>query len=110
MSLGTEASALVPKTTSTLGTCSRSLSPSRCAMQPPTATTRLPEGGTGALTMADAWPYRRVSAFSRTQQVMKTTTSASSGVATSRSPHSSSRPETRSESCMFIWQPKVLMK
>ena len=53
---GRLASALVPKTTSAQGMCSRMRSPSRWAMQPPMATTRRPEGGSGALTMAEAWP------------------------------------------------------
>ena len=53
---GRLASALVPKTTSAQAMWSRMRSPSRWAMQPPMATTRRPEGGVGAETMAEAWP------------------------------------------------------
>ncbi len=49
-----------------------------------------------------------MSGFSRIVQVLKTTTSASSGEAASPSPSSSSRPLIRSESWAFIWQPKVV--
>ena len=49
-----------------------------------------------------------VSGFSRIVHVLKTTTSASSGVDASPSPSSSSMPLMRSESCAFIWQPNVV--
>ena len=52
-------------------------------------------------------PYRRLSAFSRMQQVFKTTTSASSSPDATSMPSASSRPAMRSESCSFIWHPKV---
>ncbi len=49
-----------------------------------------------------------VSGFSRIVQVLKTSTSASSWLAASPRPSSSSMPLMRSESCAFIWQPKVV--
>src|SRR5262245_36792460 len=52
-------------------------------------------------------PYNLLSAFSRMQQVLSTTTSASSTLAAGRNPSASSRPAIRSESCSFIWHPKV---
>ena len=55
-SSGRLASAEVPKTTSAAGMFLRIFSPSRCAMQPPMATILRPQGGLGALTMAEAWP------------------------------------------------------
>jgi hypothetical protein len=50
-------------------------------------------------------PYSLLSAFSRTAQVLNTTTSASVSSAALRYPAASSNPDSRSESCTFIWQP-----
>src|SRR4249920_2333920 len=44
------------------------------------------------------------------QQVFSTTTSASSSDAAATSPSASSRPPMRSESCSFIWHPKVRIR
>ncbi len=95
----------VPKTTSTQGALRTIVSRSFCARQPPTA---ICMPGRAAFFGA-SWPrlpYRRLSAFSRTAQVLKTTTSAPSapsGAATY--PAASSSPESRSESWTFIWHP-----
>ncbi len=65
----------VPKTTSTQGALATMVSRSFCAMQPPTA---ICMPGCPAFTGA-RWPrlpYSRLSAFSRTAQVLNTTTSA----------------------------------
>src|SRR5215211_9254453 len=51
-----------------------------------------------------------VSGFPRIVQVLNTSTSASSRERASPSPRSSSKPLIRSESCAFIWQPKVVTK
>ena len=64
----------------------------------------------GTFLSEATWPYRRVSAASRTQQVMNATTSASSIVSTGRAPRPSSMPAMRSESCLFIWHPNVRMQ
>jgi hypothetical protein len=53
------------------------------------------------------FPYSLLSAFSRMQQVLSTTTSASSTLAAGCSPSASNSPAIRSESCSFIWHPKV---
>jgi hypothetical protein len=50
-------------------------------------------------------PYSLLSAFSRMQQVLSTTTSASSSESARTMPSASSRPAMRSESCSFIWHP-----
>src|SRR5256885_2164564 len=44
------------------------------------------------------------------QQVLRTTTSASSRPAARSIPSDSSRPAMRSESCSFIWHPKVRIR
>ncbi len=54
-------------------------------------------------------PYSLSSAFSRIQHVLSTTTSAAATSSTASSPSASSRPAIRSESCTFIWHPKVRM-
>jgi hypothetical protein len=51
---------------------------------------------------------KRWSGFSRTVQVLKTITSASSWALASPMPSDSSMPLIRSESWAFIWQPKVV--
>ena len=48
-----------------------------------------------------------LSAFSRMQHVFSTTTSASESSSTAIMPSLCRRPEMRSESCSFIWHPKV---
>ena len=88
------------------------VSRSFCAMQPPTAIWR-----SGLRCFAGrSWPrlpYSLLSAFSRTAQVLKTTTSATSGrspagtLARSTYPAVSRSPARRSESCTFIWHPWV---
>src|SRR5687767_5127954 len=51
-----------------------------------------------------------MSAFSRMQHVLSTTTSADSASVVASMPSDSSIPAMRSESCTFIWQPKVRTK
>ena len=50
-------------------------------------------------------PYSLLSAFSRMQQVLSTTTSAASSDAAGTIPSAVSSPAMRSESCSFIWHP-----
>ena len=54
-------------------------------------------------------PRALFSAFSRTQQVLYSTRSASSRVGAARMPIFSSMPAMVSESRAFIWQPRVTM-
>src|SRR6185436_11260965 len=54
------------------------------------------------------WPARRLSAFSRIEQVLKRIRSASPRSPASLYPSDSSMPFIRSESCSFIWHPKVV--
>ena len=54
------------------------------------------------------WDTKRSSAFSRIEHVLKRIRSASSRSGTSEYPSDSSMPFMRSESCSFIWQPKVV--
>ena len=75
-----------------------------CARHPPTA---ICMSGLACLR-GTRWlrlPYSLLSAFSRTAQVLNTTTSASTPSAARWYPAASSRPTSRSESCTFIWQP-----
>src|SRR3954451_17306424 len=51
---------------------------------------------------------KRESAASRIEQVLKRMRSASARAAASRYPSDSSMPFIRSESCSFIWHPKVV--
>ena len=51
---------------------------------------------------------KRLSADSRIEQVLKRIRSASSRLAASSYPSDSSIPCMRSESCTFIWHPKVV--
>lgn len=96
----------VPKTTSTQGAFFTMVSRSFCARQPPTAIC-MPGREAFLGARRPRLPYSRLSAFSRTAHVLKTTTSASpsdpSGARTY--PASSSRPDNRSESWTFIWHP-----
>src|SRR5690606_3832460 len=48
-----------------------------------------------------------LSAFSRMQHVLSTTTSASSTSSVATMPSATNWPAIRSESCSFIWHPKV---
>ncbi len=95
-----------PTTRSTCRMRARSLSPSCCAMQPATAMTR-----SGLLLLRGASLPTSLrsfcSAFSRTLHVLKTMRSASAGVSTATPPAPRRTPAIRSESCTFIWQPKV---
>src|SRR3982751_5002314 len=52
-------------------------------------------------------PYSLLSAFSRMQQVLSTITSASPSPSAASIPSASNSPAIRSESCSFIWHPKV---
>src|SRR5207253_505894 len=52
----------------------------------------------------------RLSAFSRTAHVLSTTTSAAAASVVGANPSCSSRPAIRSESCSFIWHPKVRIR
>ena len=99
----------VPSTTSTYGARSVTVSRSFWARQP--ATTICMPGWRSFTDLR--WPrvpYSLLSAFSRMQHVLRTTTSASSAVPVSTSPSACSRPAMRSESCSFIWHPKVRRK
>ncbi|CNK28404.1 Uncharacterised protein [Mycobacterium tuberculosis] len=94
----------MPKTTSTHGALRSNASRSFWARQPPTA---ICMSGLPRLRGA-RWlrlPYSLLSAFSRTAQVLKTTTSASAPSAARWYPAASSSPASRSESWTFIWQP-----
>ena len=117
-SAGSTSMLWVPKTASTHGALATMPSRICWARHPPTAIC-IP--GRSRLTAA-SWPRlpnRRVAAFSRTEQVLMTTTSApmspasvaraaaSGTVSTGTRPACSSRPAMRSESCSFIWQPSV---
>ena len=82
---------------------------SLCGTHPPTAMSM--PGRASLADLRDAtWPRSLISAFSRTAHVLKTTTSASSGRCAAVSPRASSIPAMRSESCLFIWHPKVRTK
>ena len=117
-SAGSTSMLWVPNTASTHGALSTMPSRICWARHPPTAIC-IP--GRPRLTAA-SWPRlpkSRVAAFSRTEHVLMTTTSApmspasvalaaASGTwSTGSSPACSSRPAMRSESCSFIWQPSV---
>jgi hypothetical protein len=78
-----------------------------CAQQPPTPITRSGSRRLRALASC-RWATKRSSAFSRIEQVLKRMRSASPRSGTSRYPSVSSMPFMRSESCSFIWHPKVV--
>src|SRR5215207_5935438 len=107
-SAGAWARLCVPNTTSTWPARSTMRSRSFCARQPPTAIWR---SGRRSLRLFSRprWPYSLLSAFSRTQQVLSTTTSASSTSSVCSMPSAASNPAIRSESCSFIWHPNVRM-
>jgi hypothetical protein len=96
-----------PKARSTNGNWSKSSSFIDSDQQPPTTTT-LPGSRCLAARASIRCATSLSSAFSRIVQVLKTRKSASSGVAASPSPTDSSKPLIRSESCTFIWHPKVV--
>src|SRR5919198_828157 len=77
------------------------------AQQPPTPMIRFGSCFLSALA-SWRWATKRSSAFSRIEQVLKRMRSASSRVAASAYPRVWSMPFIRSESCSFIWQPKVV--
>ncbi len=103
---GALAALWVPKTTSTWGARARMASPSSWARHPPTAICMPGRRSRSALRLPRC-PKNRLSAFSRMQQVLKTTTSAASSRSILTSPSARSAPARRSESCSFIWHPKV---
>src|SRR3954468_16683135 len=96
-----------PNATSTNGKRSKTSSLTDWAQQPPTPTTT---SGRSRLTRlaSPRWATKRSSAFSRIEQVLKRMRSASARVDDSAYPSDSSMPFMRSESCSFIWQPKVV--
>jgi hypothetical protein len=99
-----------PNTRSTKGARSVMASPSWLATHPPTP-----------MITSGRWDFRRrhsprsentfSCAFSRTEQVFISSTSASRGSSVAMSPAPAlSTSAMRAESYSFIWQPKVLMK
>jgi hypothetical protein len=96
----------VPNTTSTWGARWRTASRSIWARHPDTMIRRSGRSSLSGLR-APRVPYSLLSAFSRMQQVFSTTTSASSRLSVGSMPSASSNPAMRSESCSFIWHPKV---
>src|SRR2546426_3442715 len=102
-------SACVPTTTSTHGAF-RWISPwSFCARQPATTILR---SGRRSLSgfRCPRFPYSLLSAFSRIAHVLSTITRASDASSVGDIPSDSSRPPIRSESCSFIWHPKVRIR
>src|SRR5919109_3219728 len=101
--------ACVPITTSTHGARCWIRPWSVCARQPATTTRR-----SGSLAFKGLrWPrlpYSLRSAFSRIAHVFRTTTRASRTSSVGVIPSSRSMPPIRSESCSFIWHPKVRIR
>ena len=98
-----------PNTRSTNGARSRMPTPSWLATQPPTPMTR-PGLSCFSSRHRPRWENTFSCAFSRTEQVFRRTTSASSGwLVSSRPADSRSTSAMRAESYSFIWQPKVDM-
>ena len=96
----------VPMTTSTWAARWRTTSRSFWARHPDTTIWR-PSRSAFHVLRWPRLPYSLLSAFSRMQHVLSTTTSASARSAAGTSPSASSRPAMRSESCSFIWHPNV---
>ena len=96
-----------PNATSTNGNISNTSSLSDCDQQPPTPTT-LAGSSDLSLLASPRWAMNRLSADSRIEQVLKRIRSASERSAHSSYPSESSIPLSRSESCSFIWHPKVV--
>jgi len=106
-SCGSRCSVCGPNTTSTYGARSTIAGPSWLATQPPTAI--ISPGRERFRCFTRPRSVKTFScAFSRTEQVLKTMTSASAGSGVSSSPSAwRSTSEILSESYSFIWQPKV---
>ena len=102
-------SACVPMTTSTHGAFVWINPWSFCARQPATTMRRR-----GLRSFAGfRWPrlpYSRLSAFSRIAHVLSTTTSACATSSVGDRPSACNTPAIRSESCSFIWHPKVRIR
>ena len=96
-----------PKATSTNGNSSNTCSFIDCDQQPPTPITRSGSSDFSRLA-SPRWPTSRVSAFSRIEHVLNRIRSAPSRAGASAYPSDSSIPFMRSESCSFIWHPKVV--
>ena len=96
----------VPSTTSTHGARCRTSSRSFCAKQPATTIWRVGSASFQAFIVPSV-PYNFLSAFSRMQHVLMTTTSALASSSIGSRPSCSNSPAIRSESCSFIWQPNV---
>ena len=96
----------VPITTSTWAARRRTSSRSFWARHPDTTIWR-PSRRPFQVLRCPRLPYSLLSAFSRMQHVLSTTTSASSRSPAATSPSASSSPAMRSESCSFIWHPNV---
>src|SRR4051812_21856040 len=96
-----------PNATSTNGNWANTRSFIDCAQQPPTPMTR---SGSSRLSLRASYrcATKRSSAFSRIEQVLNRIRSASARWGTSAYPSDSSMPFMRSESCSFIWHPKVV--
>ena len=99
-----------PNTRSTYGARSLMASPSWLATQPPTP---MITSGRSSLRRRHSPSSENTfsCAFSRTEQVFMSSTSASAGSSAGLRPAPSrSTSAMRAESYSFIWQPKVLMK
>ena len=109
-SWGSRCSVCGPNTTSTYGARSTTAGPSWLATQPPTAIIKPGLARFRCLTRprsANSFSC----AFSRTEQVLNTIRSASSGRAAGSKPSASrSTSAIFSESYSFIWQPNVRRK
>jgi hypothetical protein len=106
-SLGSSGMLSGPSTKSMSGMRLSSASPSCWATQPATA---IVSSGRSRLSSAMRPTSLRsfCSAFSRMLQVLSSTRSASASPSASRWPALRSTSPIRSESCEFIWQPKVM--
>jgi len=104
-SSGSRCSVCGPNTTSTNGARATMPAPSWLATQPPTAI--MSRGLARFRCFTRPRSANTFScAFSRTEQVLKTMTSASSARTAGSSPSAcASTPEMRAESTSFIWQP-----
>ena len=77
-------------------------------MQPQTHTVLVGSSSLGCFSCPST-PKNFLSAFSRTLQVFRMTTSAVSFSSVFTNPSASSMPARVSESRSFIWQPKVMI-
>ena len=104
-SAGSEPMLWVPKTTSTHG-ARRMISPrSFCARQPPTAICMPGRAALHRAQVAEVAVQLVVRVLPDRAGVEHDHVRAEPAAARARSPASSSRPDSRSESCTFIWQP-----